>query len=80
MTPELLDTVMALSPAEKWELIHFLWDLESDTAAAEPLSPDLIAELDRRMTRLAADPSTGASWDEVVRHAKSQVAQVAHAS
>ena len=79
MTPELEAKLMALSPSEKWEVVHLIWDSEADASVDEPLSPELTAELDRRMARLAADPTSGVSWDEVVRHAKSQLAQVAHA-
>ena len=52
-----------LSPGEKLDLIDELWfSLVSDELE---LSDELRAELDRRLERLARDPSSAASWEEV---------------
>ncbi len=55
--------ILAMSPAERLELIGELWDsLEADDVE---LSPEQQAELDRRLDSLEATGPTGAPWHEV---------------
>jgi putative addiction module component (TIGR02574 family) len=63
MRPELLTELMALSPAERIELVEFLWD------SVELKNPSLTAgeldELERELAEHRADPSSALSWEEV---------------
>jgi putative addiction module component (TIGR02574 family) len=53
----------ALSVAEKVELIDQLWEsLETD---ALPLAETQRAELDRRVTRYAQDPTDVIPWEQI---------------
>ncbi len=52
-----------LTPAERLELISERWD--SLDAEAAPISPELAAELDRRVAEAERDPDGGRSWEDV---------------
>lgn len=54
MTPELLDTVLALSPEDRQHLADILLD---SLIEHEPPTPEQIAEVERRAAASAADPS-----------------------
>ena len=54
MTPELIDTVLALSPEDRQVLADVLLD---SLVEHDPPTPELIAELDRRTALSEADPS-----------------------
>ena len=58
-----------LSVAERIQLVEDLWDsiIEDAPDDAFPISPELAAELDRRVTELKANPELGVPWDEVRR-------------
>ena len=58
-----------LSVAERIQLVEDLWDsiIEDAPDDAFPISPELAAELDRRVAELKANPELGAPWDEVRR-------------
>ncbi len=53
-----------LSPAERIQLAQDLWDSipEQD---APPLTPEQIAELERRLADAESNPGSGATWAEV---------------
>jgi putative addiction module component (TIGR02574 family) len=53
-----------LSPAERLDLIGELWDSLDPTQAPE-LTPEIAAELDRRLAEAEQDPRAGRTWDEV---------------
>jgi putative addiction module component (TIGR02574 family) len=53
-----------LSPAERLDLIGELWDSLDPTQAPE-LTPEIAAELDRRLVEAEQDPRAGRTWDEV---------------
>lgn len=74
MTPELRAAVMALSPAEKYQLID---DIQASIPEDhdEPWADALYAEIERRMALTDADPSRLVSWEDVkarilARHAR----------
>jgi putative addiction module component (TIGR02574 family) len=52
-----------LSPQERLELIGELWDSLDDQAFE--VTPELAAELDRRLDELRRNPDAGRSWEEV---------------
>ena len=55
-----------LSVAEKITLVQDIWDsIESDTRHEFVVTPELRAELDRRLAAHRAIPNEGYSWDEV---------------
>jgi putative addiction module component (TIGR02574 family) len=55
--------ILALSPAERLELIGELWD--SLDATDVELTPEQCAELDRRLDALEIAGPVGAPWHEV---------------
>jgi putative addiction module component (TIGR02574 family) len=67
MAPDVMDTLLKLPPHERADLALALWDSlgETDQEAAVDLTPELTAELDRRLAEHLADPSTGIPWEEV---------------
>jgi len=65
---QIRDAAFALPVAERLQLIDFLWDsLESDAAEARPFSmtPELQAELLRRVEALEVNPDAGRPWSEI---------------
>lgn len=60
-------SVFDLSPAEKLQLVEDLWDDLAAVPSDVPVHDWQIAELDRRMANLKANPASGLSWDEVKR-------------
>ena len=64
-----LDTVKAWPVQDQLELVFRLWDQIVDAGWQPSPSPELIAELQRRLAAYDADPSRGMTWDQVVAHA-----------
>ena len=64
MNKPLLQELLKLSPAERLELVHELWDSipSSDVPA---LTDAQVEEIERRMAEHQRDPSRASSWDEV---------------
>ncbi len=60
-----LPEVLKLSKAEQAELFGELGDLLAREDAWHDLSPEIIAELDRRMDEYRRDPGTGRTWEKV---------------
>ncbi len=60
-------SVFDLSPAEKLQLVEDLWDDLAAVPSDVPVHDWQIAEMDRRMANLRANPSSGLSWEEVKR-------------
>jgi putative addiction module component (TIGR02574 family) len=69
MAPEVMASLLKLPAADRVELAMALWDSldESDRGSAVGLTPDQVAELDRRAAEHRADPSTAVPWSEVRR-------------
>jgi putative addiction module component (TIGR02574 family) len=57
-----------LSAPDRVELALDLWESleDSEREAAFPMTPELAAELDRRVAEMDADEDPGRPWDEVV--------------
>ena len=60
-----LKVLRRLSVAERIQLVEDLWDtiVEDSPADAFPITPELAAELDRRLAEHEADPSTAIPWE-----------------
>ncbi len=57
--------IRKLSLAERIQLFEDVWDSIADEPDAWELTPELQAELDRRLDDLEANPSGNVTWDEV---------------
>lgn len=64
-----LDALRRLSVAERLQLVEDLWDSIAQEAPDEafPITRELVAELDRRLTEHEANPSAAIPWPEVRR-------------
>ena len=71
MPPE-EQSVYDLSPAEKLQLVQDLWDDLAADPSAVPVPQWHIAEVERRKARLAANPGTGLTWEEVKRRVRAR--------
>lgn len=65
MILERIPEIMKLTKAEQAELFGELGDLLAHDDAWDELSPEILAELDRRMEEYRCDPSTGRTWEQV---------------
>lgn len=67
MAPDVMETLLKLPSHERADLAMALWESldETDREASLDLTPELAAELDRRLTEHLADPSTAIPWEEV---------------
>jgi len=54
-----------LTPEQRIDLIAALWD-SIPPADAEPISPELARELERRVAEMERDPEAGHPWEEVL--------------
>ncbi len=73
MPPTLTELgVDTLSVADRLALAEALYDSVEAELAAQPLSPELRAELDRRLALAEADPNRGIPWEEVRRAARAR--------
>ena len=64
MTPKTFTPLLRLPAAERADLALALWESLNDAerAAAFPTTPELAAELDRRMADHVSDPSRSIPW------------------
>jgi putative addiction module component (TIGR02574 family) len=70
-----LETLRRLPVDERIQIVEDLWDtIAEDTEAAEfELSPELAAELDRRLDEYRADPSSARPAEEVLARLRRDV-------
>lgn len=66
-----------LSREDRLSLAEELWESVVDEVGAEELTPDVQAELDRRIAAADADPQRGVSWEEVMTAARERWKQLA---
>lgn len=61
------DALRRLSVAERLQLVEDLWDSIAQDSPDEalPLTPELAAELDRRLAEHERDPAASRSWADV---------------
>jgi putative addiction module component (TIGR02574 family) len=57
--------IQRLSPSEKFVLVTELWDDLAAHPADVPVSPEQIAELDRRMEAYRKDPTKVTTWEAI---------------
>ena len=60
-----LQSIFALSPAERIELAEDLWDSVAAEAAGQPLKAHEIAEIQKRLAEHAANPQHVVHWSTV---------------
>jgi putative addiction module component (TIGR02574 family) len=61
-----LEDLFKLSPAERIQLAEDLWDsVAADPQSLPPLTEAQIAEIERRLSEHARDPSSSISWEEL---------------
>ena len=65
MILETIPGLSELSPTEKLLLVSELWDDLAAHPAEIPVSPEQIAELDRRMEEYRRDPTRVTSWEKI---------------
>jgi putative addiction module component (TIGR02574 family) len=64
MNKALMEDLLKLPEAERREIVHEL--LESlEESDLPPLTPEQMAEIDRRIEEHRRDPSTAIPWEEV---------------
>lgn len=54
-----------MSVPERLALLEELWDSLASEQSAAPISPELAAELDRRLIDLERNPDAGSPWADV---------------
>ena len=60
-----LEEILRLSVEERLVLVDEIWQsIEKDHGVA-PLSPEQVADLDRRLDEYESNPTATKSWDEV---------------
>ena len=64
MMLERFPEVKKLSPAEKLQLATELWDELEAHPEGTPVSPEILAELDRRMEDFEGNPTEFTTWEE----------------
>jgi len=72
MASRTLDDLLKLPPSERADLALALWESlsDADRAAEVALSPEQESELDRRLAKHTADPTSAVPWEEVRRRLK----------
>ena len=65
MILETLPEVKQLTPSQKLVLVSELWDDLAAHPSDVPVSPEQVAELDRRMADYRRDPSKVTSWEAI---------------
>jgi putative addiction module component (TIGR02574 family) len=58
-----IDELKRLSVSERIQLVEALWDSIAEDSPALGLTPAHIAELDRRLDALEAQPKGGTPWE-----------------
>jgi putative addiction module component (TIGR02574 family) len=62
---ETFPEVKQLTPSQKLVLVSELWDDLAAHPSDVPVSPEQVAELDRRMADYRRDPSKVTSWEAI---------------
>ena len=66
-TSKTIDELRKLPISERLQLVEDLWDSIAEDSPGDglPVTPELAAELDRRLAEFEADPSSALPWDAV---------------
>lgn len=65
MSIKLKEELATLSVQQKVQLIDQLWGMVADETENEPISDEMLEELDRRSAAFDADPTTGVTMEEL---------------
>jgi putative addiction module component (TIGR02574 family) len=65
MDADLIKQALGLPLTERIQLVEELWESILSQADEVPLTDAQRAEIDRRLARYEADPTTASPWDEV---------------
>ena len=65
-----LDTVRNWPVEDQLELVFQLWDQIVDAGWRPTPSPELLAELQRRLAAHTAHPTRALTWEQVVAHVR----------
>ncbi len=71
-----MDTTSTLAAVRGWpvqdqlELVFGLWDQITEAGWRPTPCPELLAELERRLTAHEADPARTLTWEQVLAHVK----------
>ena len=57
--------ILELPLQERIQLVELIWDSVAAVPEAVEVSPELKAELERRMIEFERNPESGYSWDQV---------------
>jgi putative addiction module component (TIGR02574 family) len=57
--------ILELPVAERIRLVELIWESVAAVPEAVPVSDELKAELDRRLSDFEANPEAGSPWEEV---------------
>ena len=57
--------ILELPVQERIRLVELIWDSVAAESDSMEISPELRAELDRRLADFEANPEAGYTWDEV---------------
>ena len=62
---ERMPELRTLSPSDKLTLVTELWDDLASNPEDIPITPEQIAEVDRRLEEYRKNPDLGSTWEEV---------------
>lgn len=62
-----MEAIRKLTPAQRIALIEQIWDTLAEEDAEVPVSQAAMAEMERRLAELDADPSKAISYDEMMK-------------
>jgi putative addiction module component (TIGR02574 family) len=65
----------ALSTADRFALAQALWDSVNESLDAQPVAPEVRAELERRAALADADPARGIPWQTIRKAARARWAK-----
>ena len=65
-----LESVSGWPVEDQLDLVFRLWDRITASDWRPRPSPELLAELDRRLAAYEADPGRGLTWEQVVAHVR----------
>jgi putative addiction module component (TIGR02574 family) len=68
-----LDEVESWPVDDRVRLVHDLWDRLVGEGYEREITPEMKAELDRRIDELDRDPGVGIPWDQVKARALGQI-------
>ncbi|HEV7505692.1 MAG TPA: addiction module protein [Thermoanaerobaculia bacterium] len=57
--------ILELPVAERIRLVELIWDSVAAVPETVPVSDELKAEMDRRLSDFEANPEAGSPWEEV---------------